>query len=143
MREALWVTLFLFSVILVGCSMAPQSNSFDVIDLEQLDSTYLAYLWVAPLQEITARGIIQIQIARRIKQQGAEYIAIVLTAVPFAVLHLFHSIPFAAASLIFSILCGVMFMRKRNIISVSVLHIMVGNFAGITGAWDQLATSTW
>ncbi|NEX17866.1 MAG: hypothetical protein C1943_14915 [Halochromatium sp.] len=144
LREAMLATIIIFGLILLFRMIYLQLHPDQpFIELDRLDPTYLAYLWVAPVQELTARGIIQTQISRGIKRHGAEYYAILGSAALFAALHLFYSIAFALASFAFAGLCGVLFMRHRNIIGISILHVMVGNFAGVTGLWAQLEKSPW
>lgn len=144
LREAILATLIIFQLILLIRIAHLQSHpDHPFLELDRLDPTYLAYLWVAPIQELTARGIIQTQISRGIKRRGAEYYAIIGSAALFAALHLFYSFAFALVSFAFAGLCGALFMRHRNIVGISILHVMAGNLAGVTGLWDQLAASSW
>lgn len=140
-----WVATWVMVILISATKLAylhwnPEGHFWET---GSLDSTYLAYLWMVPLQELTARGIFQLQIARLIKHPKAELYSVIITAFVFAMLHLVHSIAFTLVAFMFGIVCGLMFMRTHNLVGISLFHIIVGNFSGITGVWDLLAKSPW
>ena len=40
----------------------------------------------------------------------------------------------------FSYACGLLYFYHRNLLAVSLCHVLVGNYLGIVGYWDWMMT---
>ena len=140
--ESLTVTLILLGMVsLVRWYYIQNHSDTGFFQLELLESSYFAYLWVAPLQELTLRGLWQSHLFQVLPRSYAKYGSILITCSVFFLLHLFYSVPLSLMALAFGILCGLMFHRHQNVIGVGFCHVVLGNFIGLVGFWDMLVNS--
>ncbi len=93
--------------------------------------TAMAYAFFCPLQEFIARGALQSSLQMFIGDDTTRqtWFAIILSNLVFAAAHSHTTITFALLVFIPGLFWGWLFSRHRNLISVSISHIMVGVWA--------------
>jgi len=52
--------------------------------------------------------------------------------------HIHESIVLGLTSISFSTLWGLMYVRHRTIVGISLSHFLIGNWAGVIGFWSLL-----
>jgi CRP/FNR family cyclic AMP-dependent transcriptional regulator len=146
LREALlWTvltcalaTLFKMGLIWGSASFADQRlfNLSGILDprtswLDLRASLVLAILYAAaaPLQEFIVRAGLQTSLQRCLVGPSVTARAIVVSNALFASAHLHLSVSFAIFAFFPGLLWGTLFARQRNIVGVSVSHILCGWFA--------------
>ncbi len=92
-------------------------------------ATVLSYLFVAPAQELIGRGFLQNSIENFLTGPRRRTMAILLTSVQFGVVHLHFSFSTGMVAMLSGILFGVMFVRQRTLLGVSLSHFILGSLA--------------
>jgi len=128
--------LSIVKVFMVKNKIYFQEDRF--FEFQCLNWSYASYIITAPLQEFMARGIVQNSIEHVLTGKSKWFWAILLTSLLFGVYHTFFSLKLAMLSIAISIVLGYLFIRHRNIIGISILHFVAGNFAGVLGLWDYI-----
>lgn len=103
-------------------------------NLSRFDYSYITYLLVAPLQEWVARGVFQTSL-EKLLGKGKGLVAVLLSSLVFATLHLHVNPILSVVSLISGLIWGALFLRHRNLIGVSVSHFLLGNWVAFLGLW--------
>lgn len=101
---------------------------------------FLSYFLVAPLQELIARGVIQGALQKILGGRYYWFLAPLVTSLIFGIFHLHNSLAMGLLSLPFSMVMGLLYVRHRNIVGISIIHIVVGNFLYILGIWALIAS---
>ena len=91
--------------------------------------TVTSYFFVAPAQELIARGFLQSSIERFLTGKNRTAIAILLTSVQFGVVHLHFSFATGVVAMISGLLFGAIFARQRTLVGVSLSHFVLGTLA--------------
>lgn len=90
----------------------------------------LIYALLVPFQEIIVRGALQSSLAEFFADmRGKHLLAILLSNGLFAMAHLHVSLIFATLTFFAGLAWGVQYARRRNLIGITVSHIIVGVFA--------------
>lgn len=88
----------------------------------------ILYAAVAPLQEFIVRAGLQTSLQQCLIGPSSTVRAIVVSNALFASAHLHLSVSFAFVAFVPGLLWGALFARQRNIVGVSVSHILCGWF---------------
>ena len=81
------------------------------------------------LQEFLARGVMQESLRRIFTGKRAEFLAILVSALVFGVLHIAYGFPFMmAASLLLGVM-GVLYRKQGNIWGLCIIHYVLGEVA--------------
>lgn len=91
----------------------------------QLAVFLVAYPFHCLLQEFVARGVIQNTISR-LAGDAHPHAGALITALMFAIFHLYVSLSFAALTFVASLGFGVMYLRHRNLVGVTLTHYGLG-----------------
>jgi len=86
----------------------------------------LYYIPIAAIQEITTRGILQTSIQRIVPGRHAFAMAIFLTALIFAITHVYYSTFTMLVTLVASLYFGWLFHRHRTLVGVAAAHYLLG-----------------
>ncbi len=105
------------------------------LDWSRFNWSYLTYLVIAPLQEWISRGVFQTSLEQLIENRYKGLLAVLITSMIFATLHLHLNPAFALITLISSLFWGWMFIRHRSLVGVSISHFLLGNWFGLLGLW--------
>ena len=93
--------------------------------------TCLAYSVFAPVQEFIARGCFQTSFQNFLMGKHRILIAIVISNLMFSMTHLHISIRFALIAFIPGLFWGWQYARHKNLIGISISHIIIGLSASI------------
>lgn len=93
--------------------------------------TCLAYSVFAPVQEFIARGCFQTSFQNFLMGKYRILIAIVISNLMFSMTHLHISIRFALIAFIPGLFWGWQYARHKNLIGISISHIIIGLSASI------------
>lgn len=91
----------------------------------QLAVFLIAYPFHCLLQEFVARGVIQNSISR-LAGDGHPHAGALITALMFAIFHLYVSLGFAALTFVASLAFGMLYLRHKNLAGVTLTHYGVG-----------------
>lgn len=91
--------------------------------------TVISYLFVAPAQELVARGFLQNSIEKFLLGKNRTLLAILLTSAQFGVVHLHFSFTTGIIAMACGFYFGGIFARQRTLIGVSLSHYIVGTLA--------------
>ena len=87
------------------------------------------YGLTAPLQEFIVRAGLQSALERCLAGPAAGVQSIILSNALFASAHVHLSLPFALVAFFAGLFWGALFARQRQLVGVSVCHLLVGWFA--------------
>ena len=87
------------------------------------------YAVTAPLQEFIVRAGLQTALERCLAGPASRVQSIVLSNALFASAHVHLSLNFALVAFFAGLLWGALFARQRQLVGVSVCHLLVGWFA--------------
>jgi membrane protease YdiL (CAAX protease family) len=93
--------------------------------------TCMAYSVFAPVQEFIARGCFQTSFQNFLMGKYRILIAIVISNLMFSMTHLHISIRFAFIAFIPGLFWGWQYARHKNLIGISISHIIIGLSASI------------
>ena len=93
--------------------------------------TCLAYSVFAPVQEFIARGCFQTSFQNFLVGKHRILIAVVISNLMFSMTHLHISIRFALIAFIPGLFWGWQYARHKNLIGISISHIIIGISASI------------
>ena len=80
------------------------------------------------VQELIVRGALQSSLESFLTGENSKRNAIIVSGLLFAVTHLHMSFLFAALVLLPGMFWGWLFARRRNLLGVTLSHIVVGAF---------------
>ena len=92
------------------------------------------YIALSYLQEFIFRGV---TITAFEKFYNSTPAAIVITSFLFAVLHIHIGLVVFILSFFMALLLGIMFVRHKNLLGVTITHTVLGNLATTTGIMQQ------
>ena len=95
--------------------------------------TFYFYIIVATLQEFITREMFQSTLQRFMIDKTNGVSAIALCSLIFTVLHLHISLSYAAVSMLFSFIWGLMYKRHKTIAGTSLSHFLIGNMGRLLG----------
>lgn len=100
----------------------------------------IAYILLAPLQELVARGALQSGFYLFLpgKSKSRTWTAIILSNLLFSLPHLYDSPYFALVVLIPGFFWGWLFSRQKTLVGVSVSHILIGVWMAFIVGFEQL-----
>lgn len=136
LAESLLLTAVVLAVFIFGKILLIKSGfAFlgSTLFSGSLDITDVIYIPVAVLQEFIARGIFQSTLHRLMDDKTGGLSAVILCSLIFSVLHLHISLSYALISMVFSFIWGLMYMRHKTIVGVSLSHYLIGTFGEILG----------
>ena len=92
----------------------------------------MVYLLSAFLQEFTFRGVFQTAVQEFYQDPKGKW-AVPMTAMAFSSAHVTHNLALTAATLVVSMILGLMFIRHRSLFGVTILHFCFGIIAVAMG----------
>jgi len=101
----------------------PKSPFFDI---SRFGIRQILYVFTAGIQEFLARSVMQGNLKRIIVSRNRGTLAIVLSSLVFAALHIHFGFFFMVGSAVLAGLEGIMYDRQNNILGVWVLHWTFG-----------------
>lgn len=105
---------------------------------QYFNSLILVYVPVVVMQEFLAKGVIQTIIEHVLAGRHARLWSIITAAALFGLVHIELSVEIALASFLFGIYWGVIYVKSRTLIGVSLSHLLIGNLAYLLGFWNYL-----
>jgi len=102
------------------------------------NSLLLVYVPVVVMQEFLAKGVIQTIIEHVLAGRHAKFWSIVTAAALFGLVHIELSVEIAIASFLFGLYWGVLYVKSRTLVGVSISHLVIGNLAYLLGFWNYL-----
>jgi membrane protease YdiL (CAAX protease family) len=139
-------TLWLIPILTLLCVLKwlyltryPGAQNYPLLSLGQhlnmskggLILTCMAYSVFAPVQEFIARGCFQTSFQNFLMGKYRILIAIVISNLMFSMTHLHISIRFAFIAFIPGLFWGWQYARHKNLIGISISHIIIGLSASI------------
>ena len=118
--------LFLLKTVarlIVPTSFEPEAPFFD---LSRFGLRQILYIFTAGIQEFLARSVIQGNLKRIITAKHASFVAIVLSSLIFAALHIHFGFLFMAGAAILAGLEGILYEKQQNIFGVWIVHWAFG-----------------
>ncbi|MDR3477272.1 MAG: cyclic nucleotide-binding domain-containing protein [Gammaproteobacteria bacterium] len=98
-------------------------------NLRQFVVIAIIYMAFIPLQEAICRGALQGALQYFLTGPWKNVVAILLASLVFSLTHIALSNVLAAVTFPLSLFWGWMFLRQKNLVGVSVSHILVGLFS--------------
>ncbi|MCP4717360.1 MAG: CPBP family intramembrane metalloprotease [Deltaproteobacteria bacterium] len=96
----------------------------------------LLYLPVVIVQDFLSKGVIQTVIEHVLVGRHARSWSIITASALFGLVHIQLSVEIAIASFLFGIYWGVVYVKSRTLIGVSISHFLIGNLAYLLGFWN-------
>lgn len=139
-RQALIWTAMFFVVLLISkwllTIFVPFYQGKPIIDLTQIQQyswstliiMYVAYAFLAPVQEFIVRGVIQTSLAKLLKSDEKQLMPILISNLMFSGFHIHMNFKFAVMTLVPGIFWGMLYARQKSLLGVSISHIMIGLF---------------
>ena len=114
--------------------VAPEQYGTEILDLYEsggegeISPWLIAFLYSlhAIIQEFIARGCIQGGLLQFIVGKRSAWTAIVVATMMFSTFHLMMDMRFALVTIIPGLFWGWLFYKERNILAVSISHIIIG-----------------
>ena len=105
-----------------------QSTLFDFTVKSESAANWAAVLYAfsAPLQEFLVRGVLQTSLQRALSEKHRVFFSILVSNLIFAALHQPLYWIFPVSAFIPGVLWGILFLRKRTLVGVSVSHLILG-----------------
>jgi membrane protease YdiL (CAAX protease family) len=94
------------------------------------DPTIILYFLHVYAQEFIARGALQTSVQRFFNDKKG-YAAVIVASFIFFVFHLHLGISFATITFISSIFFGLIYLRHRNLLGVTLIHFVLGTFGKV------------
>jgi len=134
MRLTIPFITFLFGLKWLLITIWPAQFGNKVIDFYLLDEhgagytalVILVYSLHAALQEFIARSCIQGGLMEFVAGKWAEWKSIILASLMFSSFHLMLDIRYGLLTIVPGLLWGYQFYRYRNLLAVSISHILIG-----------------
>jgi len=137
LSESLGVSIVIILLMLGIKYLAVQKGWMDgsqgLVNFRMLDWTFLVYILIATLQEFLARGVCLTSIERNLSGKFSVPAVIILSALVFALPHMTFNLGFAVWGLAGGIIWGILYIRQRTILGVSVSHYLIGTMAFLMG----------
>jgi membrane protease YdiL (CAAX protease family) len=132
MTLAFVVMLFVLKWILI--TYWPDDFGNNLIDFQLLDQNGIGYVVLvigiysfhAILQEFIARSCIQGGLMEFITGKWAEWKSIILATLMFSSFHIMIDIKYGFLTIAPGLLWGYLFYKNRNLLAVSISHIIIG-----------------
>jgi membrane protease YdiL (CAAX protease family) len=86
----------------------------------------ILYVFTAGIQEFLARSVIQGNLNRIIITKHTSFVAIVLSSLIFAALHIHFGFLFMVGAAILAGLEGILYVKQQNIFGVWIVHWAFG-----------------
>lgn len=86
------------------------------------------YIILTPIQEFIARGVLQGCLQRFLIGKHTALLAIIASNLIFSTFHLYLSLGYALSAFIPGLFWGWLYARHKNLIGVSVSHIIIGGW---------------
>lgn len=141
--ESVLVSSFIILILVfIKYYLMKTTKLFDsglIIDTKDIDLFFWTYLLVAPLQEFIMRGVLQSSIERILTGKYKIFWTVLTTSFLFGALHSIYSFQFGIVSLCAGILWGWLFIRHRNLVGVSISHVIIGHTFILLEFWEFLA----
>lgn len=100
-------------------------------NLDTVKRIGITYFFTAGVQEFLARGVVQSNLERMIVGDHKKGIAIVLSGLLFATLHLYYGFFFMMGAAVLAMIEGVLYSKQKSLISIWIVHYIFG-LAGMT-----------
>lgn len=119
---------FLFLLKTVARLIDPTSFEPDApfFDISRFGMRQILYIFTAGIQEFLARSVIQGNLNRIIIAKHTSFVAIVLSSLIFAALHIHFGFLFMVGAAILAGLEGILYVKQRNIFGVWIVHWAFG-----------------
>lgn len=119
---------FLFLLKTVARLIVPTSFEPDApfFDISRFGLRQILYFFTAGIQEFLARSVIQGNLKRIIVAKHANFLAIVLSSLIFAALHIHFGFLFMVGAAILAGLEGILYDKQQNIFGVWIVHWAFG-----------------
>lgn len=143
-KQAVLESLGISAIVIVGLFVlkwASMEYNFDfigdgqIISMEYVNWSFAFYLPIAFLQELIARGVVQGSIQKLLVGKYAGVWAVTVASFIFALLHTHSSTHVIIAAIMSGFLWGLMYIRHKNLIGITLSHFLIGNFADMIGFW--------
>lgn len=130
-----WTGLFLVAMVFFKWGLTkwlPESFGTEIVSgytgSDQLPLTPMIILYCihAVMQEFIARGCIQGGLHQFITGRFSAITAIFVATMMFSVFHLMMDMRFALLTIIPGLFWGYLFYKERNVLAVSISHILIG-----------------
>jgi hypothetical protein len=105
---------------------------------QYFNSLLLVYVPVVVMQEFLAKGVIQTTIEHVLAGRHAKFWSIITASALFGLVHIELSVGIAIASFLFGLYWGVLYVKSKTLIGVSISHLVIGNLAYLLGFWNYL-----
>ena len=86
----------------------------------------LTYIATAGLQEFLARCVVQYNLEKIIQSKYKKFIAVVLSGLLFATLHIYYGFVFMTGAALLAMLEGIIYARQKSLVSIWIVHYIVG-----------------
>ena len=86
----------------------------------------VTYILTAGVQEFLARGVVQSNLERIIVGKHNKGIAIILSGLLFATLHIYYGFFFMMGAAVLAMLEGILYAKQKSLISIWILHYVFG-----------------
>lgn len=143
-RESLLVSgIFIFLLVVLKYFMIHSDTIVQGKPLFAVEEfgTLFTYTFMisAPLQEFLVRGVLQGSSERILTVKNKSFWAVLGVSLVFSALHTIFSLPFALITFVVSVGLGWLYTRHRNIIGVSICHLLLGLAFIFLGFWEIIA----
>ena len=131
-RTALVVAVcsFVFLCLLKGAARLVDPGSFEpeapFVDLRRFGLRQVLYIITAGIQEFLARSVMQGNLKRIIAGKHAGTLAIFLSSLIFAALHIHFGFLFMVGAAVLAGLEGILYEKQQNIFGVWIVHWVFG-----------------
>ena len=131
-RVALIVAVgaFVFLVLLKAGARLIKPDSFEpdapFFDISRFGFRQLAYIATAGVQEFVARSVMQGNLRNIISSRHPQVMAIILSSLIFAALHIHFGFLFMVGAAILAGLEGILYEKQQNILGVWIVHWVFG-----------------
>lgn len=119
---------FLFAVKFIARLINP--NVFEpnapFFDIKRFGLRQILYILTAGIQEFLARSVMQANLKRIISSRHSGVIAIILSSLIFAALHIHFGFFFMIGAAVLAGLEGILYEKQQNIIGVWIVHWVFG-----------------
>lgn len=105
---------------------------------EYFNMLLVLYAPVVVAQDFLSKGVIQTVIEHVLAGRHAKVWAIITASGLFGLVHIQLSVGIAIASFVFGVYWGVVYIKSRTLIGVSISHLLIGNLAYLLGFWSYL-----
>ncbi len=109
--------------LFVPTAFEPQDPFFDI---SKFGFRQILYVFTAGIQEFLARSVMQANIKRIVDSPHPAAIAIILSSLIFAALHIHLGVMFMIGAAILASLEGILYEKQQNLLGVWIVHWVFG-----------------